>query len=226
VRAVAFSPDGLKVLTGCGTAVNPEGYAQMWDVETGEAIGEPWRHSGPVTSVAFHPDGERAVTGSVDGFARVWNVETGTLVGEPWKHEGAVSAVAYSPQGERLVAVSLNLAQIWDVETGTRIGELFGREDTIEEVAFTPAGDEVMLAFSDVDGISGFVKRWDVARPFHPLLPEGRFGRTLDNGQLRDLTNQERIEVWRALDGDTNWSAQFELDELRRWAAFELRSAE
>jgi WD40 repeat protein len=46
-------------------------------VQIGEAFSWKFKgHTGPVTSVAFSPDGKRIVSGSADKTIRVWNVET------------------------------------------------------------------------------------------------------------------------------------------------------
>ncbi len=83
----------------------------------------------------------------------------------------------------------------------------------------------VVVGFSDAQGRSGFVKLWNVARPFHPLLPEGQFGRTLEEGQLRDLTNEERVAVWESLNADDDWRKQYDEHQQQRWHSFLLRSA-
>ncbi len=44
------------------------------EATTGNRLGEPLKHDGPVHAVAFSPDGTRVVTGSEDGTARLWNV--------------------------------------------------------------------------------------------------------------------------------------------------------
>ena len=45
---------------------------RLWDVATGMPRGAPLPHHGPVTAVAFSPDGTTALTGSDDGTARLW----------------------------------------------------------------------------------------------------------------------------------------------------------
>ena len=71
VSAVAFSSDGARVVSGSwGGAV------QIWDAETGNSVGKPFRgHAGHVLSVAFSPDGRRIVSGSDDQRIRIWNAE-------------------------------------------------------------------------------------------------------------------------------------------------------
>jgi uncharacterized protein with WD repeat len=79
VTSVAFSPNGRRVVTG-----SDDNMARLWDLSddntarVGDLSGAtpaatPLEgHRGPVTSVAFSPDGRRVVTGSGDNTARVW----------------------------------------------------------------------------------------------------------------------------------------------------------
>jgi WD40 repeat protein len=69
VNAVAFSPDGQMILTG-----SDDDAALLWEVHTGQPLGGPMPHKGPVRSVAFGPDGQTFLTGSDDNTARLWNV--------------------------------------------------------------------------------------------------------------------------------------------------------
>jgi WD40 repeat protein len=55
VSALAFSPDAKTVVTG-----RSDGALQWWDVSAGKSLGEPVRHHGGVTRIAYSPDG-RAV---------------------------------------------------------------------------------------------------------------------------------------------------------------------
>jgi serine/threonine protein kinase len=67
VRSVAFSPDGLRVVTG-----SDDHTAKVWEAASGRERVTLTGHNAEISSVAFSPDGQRIVTGSVDRTARVW----------------------------------------------------------------------------------------------------------------------------------------------------------
>jgi hypothetical protein len=69
VRAIAFSPDGARILTG-----SLDDTARLWTAATGEAVATLAGHTGAVVAVAFSPDGTRVLTGSWDETARLWPV--------------------------------------------------------------------------------------------------------------------------------------------------------
>jgi len=75
VWAVAFSPDGTRVLTG-----SADNTARLWGAATGEAVAILAEHTGQVTAIAFSPDGTRILTGSEDNTARLWDAATGKVV--------------------------------------------------------------------------------------------------------------------------------------------------
>jgi WD40 repeat protein len=67
-----LSPDGKRFL-----ARSPEGFAQVWDVESCQQLTEPLWHPLPrswVASDRFSPDGARILTVDNDGSARVWDL--------------------------------------------------------------------------------------------------------------------------------------------------------
>jgi RNA polymerase sigma factor (sigma-70 family) len=69
VRAVAFSPDGKTLVTGCqrkiktGTGDELAGEVRFWDVATGQEKQVLSEKLGPVNSVAFAPDGRALAVG-------------------------------------------------------------------------------------------------------------------------------------------------------------------
>ncbi len=70
VTAVAFSPDGSRLLTG-----SRDKLAALWDVASGKPLAYYRGHSGPITQVTYRPDGRQVATTSEDGTARLWPVD-------------------------------------------------------------------------------------------------------------------------------------------------------
>jgi WD40 repeat protein len=96
----------------------PEANAPGSDVPrtiSGSVVGR----TGPVTSAAWSPDGQRILVASEDGTA--WITSAGGH-GEPIVfrgHEGAVLAATWSPDGQRIVTASADkTARIWSVDGG------------------------------------------------------------------------------------------------------------
>ena len=110
VHAVAFSPDGRRLLTACA-----DGMAQLWDVATGSRLAVAMKHQGAVRAVAFSPDGRLAATAGDDGVLRLWDAVTGARVGEAGRHDAPISAVCFSPDGARVATASrAGVPCLWD----------------------------------------------------------------------------------------------------------------
>ena len=110
IEAVAFSPDGKTILTGC-----QDGTARLWNTHTGKATGPPLRHPAAVGAVSFSPDGKTILTGCEDMKARLWDTATGQPIGRPLEHSVMVFAVAFSPDGKTILTGShAGTARLWE----------------------------------------------------------------------------------------------------------------
>ena len=127
-------------------------------------------HRGPVTCVAFSPDGTRFVTGgghyNAPFEAKVWDARTGMylfdLKGLPQKLQGintipyAVS-VAFSPDSKRIVTAGTDkTARVYDATTGAPQLQLTEPTGVLKCAAFSPDGTQIATA-----GDWGLVKMWD-----------------------------------------------------------------
>ena len=145
VTAVAFSPDGKRVLTG-----SYDNTARLWDAATGAAVAPLEGHTNWVTAVAFSPDGKRVLTGSDDNTARIWDPATGAAIATLEGHTARVTAVAFSPDGQRVLTGSGDkTARLWDAATGAAVAALEGHTGAINAVAFSPDGQRVLTSSDD-----------------------------------------------------------------------------
>ena len=102
---VDWSGDGSLLLTG-GTAggVN-QTEAMLWDARSGEPVRTLSGHTADIESVAFSPDGGRAVTTAADNRAVVWDTSTGESILDLRGAGDRVVGASFSPDGRRVVWV-------------------------------------------------------------------------------------------------------------------------
>ncbi|HET9184434.1 MAG TPA: DUF4365 domain-containing protein [Candidatus Angelobacter sp.] len=137
---------------------------QVWDLEDGRALWTLEGHTRGVSSVAFSPDGKRALSGSADATIRVWDLLSGRGVRVLEGHTANVSTVAWSRDGKYVLSGSDdNTLRVWDVENGRALGVLGEGTGLIPKVAWTPDGKSVLYCTHE-----GFLYAWDVADLVRP----------------------------------------------------------
>jgi transducin (beta)-like 1 len=76
---------------------------RLWDVERGECIHTLSKHTEPVYSVSFSPDGRYLATGSFDKCVNIWNIATGDLV-HFYRGSGGIFEVCWNYRGDKVGA--------------------------------------------------------------------------------------------------------------------------
>jgi WD40 repeat protein/energy-coupling factor transporter ATP-binding protein EcfA2 len=157
---LTFSSDGKMLLTG-----SLDKTARLWDVQTGEPLGELLRHEKSVYAVALSADGKTALTGCGDQIARLWNAENGSII-HSLAHERPVWAVAFSSDGDMaLTGGKGGGVKLWNARTGEFQNELKGTFNNVFDLAFSPDGRKILT------GDLNDAKLWDTKsrRKLHSL---------------------------------------------------------
>jgi WD40 repeat protein len=115
--------------------------------------------------VAFSPDGQRIVTGSMDQTARMWDATSGRRL-LILKHEGALDAVAFSPDGQRIVTGGNDrMVRVWDAVGGRQLLAFKACDGGwIRPTVFSPDGRRILPNPMDRQGV-GRGQRPRIVRP-------------------------------------------------------------
>ncbi|MGD0024216.1 MAG: retroviral-like aspartic protease family protein [Xanthobacteraceae bacterium] len=173
----------------------------------GGTDGQNWRvlrtltgHTGGVNSVAFSPDGKRALSGSSrfgDGF-HLWDLATGQTLKTVTGKALQVISVAFSPDGKQALWGSADgTVRLWDLATGQTLMTLKGHTGGVGRIAFSPLGSRAFSASED-----GTLRLWDLATGRTLLTLKGHTGHV--NSVAFSPDGQ------RALSGSDDWT-------LRLW---------
>jgi hypothetical protein len=170
VRSVAYSPGGAWAATGCELGQ----HLRLWNLRTGEEVRRymghgkffrlAFRHAA-VVSVAFSPEGDRLLSGSLDQTARVWDTVTGEQLARFDGHRGlfgwrGVTGVAFCPDGARALSGSEDgSVRLWDAETGAERAR-FDHGARVRALAVLPDGTHALSA-----GRDGLLRAWRLPGP-------------------------------------------------------------
>jgi len=123
---------------GCGQ--RPEAPTILWDLDSGKEIRTFPGHPYGTYSVAFSPDGDRALSGGGDGSLTMWDLAAGVAVRSFTGHTKEVCTLAFSPDGKLALSGSGDGAVLLHrVDSGREVAKMFSFPDG-EWVVTTPEG--------------------------------------------------------------------------------------
>lgn len=145
--AISLHGSRLVIRTG-GTTTTARGGIQLWDIATGELVGES---SHPVIGkISFSPDGSRILGGGRDGIVWLWDSATMKCLGELAGHQQLVYSTAFSPDGSQFLSGSFDgTTQLWDTATLQPIGELMVGHSEVQGLGFSPDGAKIVIGYAD-----------------------------------------------------------------------------
>ncbi|MEH2059517.1 MAG: WD40 repeat domain-containing protein [Nostoc sp.] len=118
-------------------------------------------HNDSVNAVAIAPDGQTAVSASVDNTLKLWDLETGKEISTLRGHKDSVNTVVITPDGQTAVSASSdNTLKLWDLETGKEISTLRGHNDSVNAVVITPNGQTAISVSNSLELWT--LKLWDL----------------------------------------------------------------
>ncbi|KAJ2157458.1 U3 snoRNP protein [Coemansia sp. RSA 552] len=123
---LAVDPSGEIVCAGCQDSFE----IYVWSMQTGKLLDVLSGHEGPISGLAFRPDGLSLASSSWDNTVRLWDVFDRKKTVERLEHNSEVLAVAYRPDGEELCASTLDgQIHFWEVAQAKPAGTIEGRRD-------------------------------------------------------------------------------------------------
>ncbi len=156
VLALAFTPDGKKLVTAGARHIHP-GQLKIWDVEAGKPLVTIKGISG-VRSLAVSPDGGTIATGDFSGAIRLLDTATGEESTMTKGHTVGVNGVAFSADGTFLVSAGLDrTVRLWNVKDLKERKAFHGHTDMVFSVAVFRHGRSFVTGGKD-----NTARIWDV----------------------------------------------------------------
>jgi WD40 repeat protein len=165
VQAVAFSPDGGRLLMGM-----KDGRARLVDVSRLSPLALTIHHAPIVRWVRYSPDGKSLLTVAAEdgrvslGQMRLWETATGKPVGaampaHPADWNGSGFQVFFSPDGEAIRNVLPDgSVHLWDTTRRSQLGPPLPKKPAIgHRVVFRPDGKQFCVLSE------GAVSLWDIS---------------------------------------------------------------
>lgn len=107
-------------------------------------------HEDWVTAVALLPDGQRAVSGSLDGTLRIWDLANGQALQVIAAHEGGVSALQLAPGGLQAVSAGWDgMVRVWDLAAGKEERVIAAHHEPVGALVLTPDGKHAITGADD-----------------------------------------------------------------------------
>ncbi|ODA78384.1 hypothetical protein RJ55_05765 [Drechmeria coniospora] len=123
---MAVDPSGEVVAAGSLNSFD----IHIWSVQTGQLLDQLSGHEGPVSALAFAPNGSSLVSGSWDRTARIWSIFDRTQTSEPLQLQADVLDIAVRPDSLQLAISTLDgQLTFWSLSDAEQVAGLDGRRD-------------------------------------------------------------------------------------------------
>ncbi|CAE6507029.1 unnamed protein product, partial [Rhizoctonia solani] len=124
-------------------------------------------HTNAVKSVAFSPEGNLVISGSLDRTIRIWNAHRPYPIGDPLKgHSNSIFSVSYSPLGNIIASASNDSTiRLWDVNTHQQLGEPIQGNSSFYFIDLSPDAKLIASGCGWSGNLDSYtVQLWDVEK--------------------------------------------------------------
>ncbi|MBI2927384.1 MAG: protein kinase [Verrucomicrobia bacterium] len=167
----------------------------LWDLKTGERVGQPLTHPEDIARVDFSPDGSRLWVKTANAGCFAWKPATGEPLDVPFTEAERLRGIRFGRHGE----LALVGDELHDWRTGKRVGTALRHSLGIDAVAFSPEKLRVATASQD-----GTARLWDAATG-EPLIDPLAHDRAVwfvefspDGRRLLTISADNLARVWDA----------------------------
>ena len=150
VTALAYNPDGSKLITGTGV---PSRNGQLKSFNTSDW--SVWAtndkaHEDTLTAFAFSPFGKKVATASTDKMVKVFDADTLEYESTFEGHTSHVLDVDWNTDGLTLATSGADLqVKIWDIAEGQQLKKVEGYTKEITSIEFVGGTDTTLTASGD-----------------------------------------------------------------------------
>lgn len=130
----------------------------LWDLQSGQMIGELIGHQGTVKTLTFNPSGQMLASGADDGSIRLWDVSNLQEINTLTEHGHVINDLKFNSMGTKFASASSNgHIVLWDAHTYERLA-VYKQEYSGGIYSISFSMDDELLASVDQ---SGTVSIWD-----------------------------------------------------------------
>ncbi len=196
--SVAFSPDGLRLLTASADQT-----VRQWDARSGRELEVYRGHRDSVTQALYLPDGKRFLSASKDGTLRLWEGNAREAQMVLHGHRARKPFMTLSPDGKQLATVAPDSSvRIWDLPGPGDEGVLRDHSSYVYALAFSPDGRWFASA-----GWDNVIRLWDAVSgaPIAVLRGHTEWISSLairpDGRQIASLSRDRTLRIWELASG-------------------------
>jgi WD40 repeat protein/tRNA A-37 threonylcarbamoyl transferase component Bud32 len=223
VHSLAVSPDGLILVSGCGTDLKQKnGEARLWELATGRPLATLTGHSGPVNGAVFSPDGKTVATMSgtvrdrsnVSGEVKLWDTASGKERATLVRKEVAPTRVEFTPDGKTVAVIGYVSddcfePSLWEADTGKLISakQIRTSHHTADCLAFNRSARQ-LAAVCEAQEVKLF-EFPNVTTPVKSLPHDNAIGVAFaPNGTVLASASKGTVKVWDLTTGKSSASIE------------------